>query len=95
VSRILGDMPFLHVGIEDDSGPGSIRGIVERNTIAILSNAGKQPLDRPSEAWLGNLCPRERVRESGLWNQNHVHDEYDPSFLNLLEARILTLPEKS
>jgi hypothetical protein len=32
--------------------------------------------------WLGNYCNRVRVRKSGLWNQNHVEEDYDPAFLD-------------
>jgi hypothetical protein len=28
------------------------------------------------------------MRESGLWNSNHVDETYDPGFLDLFEAAI-------
>ena len=28
---------------------------------------------------------REIVRRSGLWNNNHVDENYDPAFISLLE----------
>jgi hypothetical protein len=74
--------------INDDSGPDSLRGFVERNAIALLSNCGKEPLGSPSGNWLGRLCNRERVRTSGLWNQNHVDEQNDPEFLDTL-ARLI------
>jgi len=85
VSEILGEMPFLWLGIEDEAGPDSLRGYVETNAIALLSNFGKSPLDPPSQDWLGHFCNRERVRASGLWNSNHVDEDYDPAFLDTLE----------
>lgn len=88
VSRILGDMPFLWLAIEDESGPASLRGRIERNSIALLSNAGKAPLDASSMQWLGLHCDRERVRRSGLWNSNHVEEPYDPAFLDDLERLV-------
>lgn len=88
VSGVIGSMPFLFLPVDDDSGPQSLRGIIERNAIALLSNAGKTPLDPASSDWLGYRCPRERVRASHLWNQNHVDEVYDPAFLETLETLI-------
>ena len=56
----------------------------ERNSISLLSNFEKNPLDLPSAGWLGHFCNRELVRKSGLWNQNHVDETYDPAFLDCL-----------
>jgi len=88
VSRVIGLMPFLWLGIDDEAGPASLRGVIERNSIALLSNLGKEPLDAPSSNWLGHHCNRPRVRGSGLWNNNHVEDTYDPSFLDVLEVLV-------
>jgi hypothetical protein len=75
-------MQFLWLAIEDEPGPDSRRRYVETNSIALLSNYEKSPLDPPSPDWLGNYCNRVRVRKSGLWNQNHVEEDYDPAFLD-------------
>jgi hypothetical protein len=88
VSKTIGAMRFLWLPVDDEHGEGSARGYIERNAIALLSNCGKEPLDPPSPGWLGRLCSRERVRHSGLWNQNHVDEHYDPAFLDRLEALI-------
>ena len=88
-------MPFLWLAIEDDPGPDSLRKFVETNTIALLSNFAKSPLDLPSQDWLGHYCNRERVRMSGLWNSNHVDDDYDPAFLNTLEHFVDHMGEAS
>lgn len=88
VSTVIGQMPFLFLPVDDDAGPQSLRGFIERNAIALLSNAGKTPLDPASDKWLGFRCPRDRVRSSHLWNQNHVDETYDPAFLETLEALI-------
>lgn len=85
VSRILGGMPFLWLAIDDAPGKSSLRGFIERNTIALLSNFKKDPIDPPSTGWLGRHCDRQRVRLSGLWNSNHVDETYDPGFLDKLE----------
>lgn len=88
VSKVIGATPFLWVAIDDEPGPDSLRGYVERNTIALLSNYDKEPLDPSSQNWLGRFCNRERVRTSGLWNQNHVDERYDPAFLDTLDRLI-------
>jgi hypothetical protein len=81
-------MRFLWLPVDDEPGEGSARSYIERNAIALLSNFDKDPIDPPSAGWLGHKCDRERVRKSGLWNQNHVDEGYDPAFLNKLEALI-------
>lgn len=88
VSAVIGQMPFLWLRIDDEPGPQSLRGFIERNAIALLSNASTPTLDPPSQNWLGRYCPRERVRHSGLWNQNHVNEAYDSSFLDVLQEVI-------
>ena len=88
VSKLIGTMRFLWLEIDDGTGPGSLRGYVERNAIALLSNFEKPPLDPPSPGWLGRYCDRPKVQKSGLWNQNHVDESYDPSFLDTLEKLI-------
>lgn len=85
VSQVIGAMPFIWLAVQDEAGPQSGRGYIERNAIALLSNYNKAPLDQPSEGWLGNDSDRERVRSSGLWNQNHVDENYDPAFLDRLD----------
>ena len=81
VSRVIGAMSFLWLPIEDEPGSNSRRGYIERNAIALLSNDQRPPLDAPSQAWLGHHTDRERVRRSGLWNQNHVEGACDPDFI--------------
>ncbi len=88
VSKTIAAMRFLWLDINDDPGEDSNRGYVERNAIALLSNFGKEPLDAPSPAWLGQYCNRPRIRASGLWNANHVDENYDPAFLDKLEALV-------
>lgn len=88
VSQVIGNMRFLWLAIDDEPGPGSYRGFIERSSIALLSNYEKPALDPPSSGWLGHYCDRELVRKSGLWNQNHVEESYDPSFLGTLERLV-------
>ena len=88
VCAVIGDMPFLWLAVDDEPGPDSLRGYIERNAIALLSNCGKEPIDPPSPQWLGRYSDRERVRQSGLWNNNHVYDEYTPAFLDTMQQLI-------
>ncbi len=85
VSLIIGEMSFLWLEVDDTPGPESRRGYIERNAIALLSGYNRLCVDPPSDDWLGLHCPREKVRRSGLWNQEHVKDDYDPAFLPELE----------
>ena len=84
VSKYIGELPFVYVSIPDDPTPSSVRGVIERNSIALLSNSVKEPLDRLGKQWLGYESSRERVRQSELWNQNHVNEQSDPLFLAVL-----------
>jgi hypothetical protein len=88
VSAMLGSMSCLWIAVEDEPGPDSLRGYIERNAIALLSNYGRTPLDPPSSGWLGWFSNRERVRRSGLWNSNYVDETYAPDFLDTLTRLI-------
>ncbi len=76
VCAAICNMPFLWLPVEDEPGPNSLRGYIERNSIGLLSNYRKTPIDSPSPGWLGKYSDRDRVRLSGLWNSNHVDDDY-------------------
>jgi hypothetical protein len=88
VSAIISQMPFLWLAVEDEPGTGNRRVYIERNAIALLSNYGKPVLDAPSCEWLGLSSSREKVIKSGLWNQKHVAESYDPAFLDVMEHAI-------
>lgn len=88
VSTIIRSMPFLFLDVDDAATPTSLRGYIERNSIALLSNFQKPPLDAHSLEWRGHRSDREKVRLSGLWNQNHVDEVYDPAFIVALETLI-------
>jgi hypothetical protein len=88
VSHHIGAMSWLWLAVNDPPGPESDRGVIERNSIGLLSNYERKTLDPPSEHWLGAHCDRERVRQSGLWNNNHVDEGYDPRFLDLLKRYV-------
>ena len=86
VSRYIGEMPFLWLEVSDSPGPDSSRGFIERNAIALLSGYNSPQVDGPSPDWLGWDSDRERVRSSGLWNNNHVDQTWDPGFLDEMES---------
>ena len=88
VSQYIGRMSVVWVAVPDPAGPNSIRSVIERNSIALLSNT-LSPVDPPSSAWLGLSSPREEIRRSGLWNLNYVADPCDYSFLELLEQLVV------
>ena len=85
VSEVIGRMKIIALPVDDEAGANSLRGVIERNAIALLSNYNQSAIDPPSANWLGHHCTRERVRESGLWNQNHVDEKYDRGFLDVFE----------
>jgi hypothetical protein len=88
VTNFIASMSFLWLDVDDEPGPKSQRGVIERNAIALLSNYQRPVIDPPSPDWLGNASSRSLVRGSGLWNQRHVEEAHDPAFLVSLEMAI-------
>ena len=54
--------------------PKSLRGYIERNAIAMLSNYcyRDEPIGPPICGWLGHCAKSKKVRLSGLWNVDDV-----------------------
>jgi hypothetical protein len=90
VSEYIRELPFLWVEIDDEPGPNSDRAYLEQNAIALVSNFDKQPIDPRDGGWLGRYSISEEIRESGLWNVNHVEERYDPTFLETFEEYVKT-----
>ncbi|OFZ67344.1 MAG: hypothetical protein A2V79_07820 [Betaproteobacteria bacterium RBG_16_56_24] len=90
VSKIISAMPVLWLEVGDEASPDSDRAYLERNLIALLSGPSG-PLDLPSADWLGRWSSREAIGFSGLWNVNHVYEEYDPGALDILEKYVESL----
>jgi hypothetical protein len=88
VSAYIRQMPFLWLAVEGESHSNNQRSYLEKNVIALLSNRNKEPIDKPSETWLGLRCPDEIVRESGLWNRNYTDLIYAPNFLDILDKLV-------
>jgi hypothetical protein len=91
VSQYIRAMPFLWVDVDDAPDPKTDRGVIERNSIGLLSNYTEARIDRQSDNWLGRYCDRERVQRSGLWNNNHVDEGHDPEFLAVLERYVVRM----
>jgi hypothetical protein len=87
VSDYIGAMTILWINVPDEPGPASARAVIERNSIALLSN-GLAPIEPSSAGWLGHKSPRDAIRRSGLWNVNHVNESYDPNFLDALDTAV-------
>jgi hypothetical protein len=76
VSRHIGDKPVLLLNVPDRTD----RGYLESNSIALLAGGP----DLPSSRWLGRHAERVEIRESGLWNVQHVTGRYERGFLRRL-----------
>ena len=88
VSEYLGQLYFLWLPIDDEPGLDTLRRYIERNAIALTSGLLELMIDPPSPSCLGLRSGRDKVRRSGLWNQQHVGEDYEPHFLNILETAI-------
>jgi hypothetical protein len=93
VTLYAGQMPFVYLPVNDEPGPGSMRAFIEKNSIALLSNFARPPLDPPSAAWLGRRSAREKVAQSGMWNIQHVDASYDPSFMDTMRSLMADIPK--
>jgi hypothetical protein len=93
VSVFIGQMPFLWINVPDAPSRTSDRAYLELNSIALISNFRRPTIDQRSPIWLGLQSSKETIRESGLWNTNHVEKSYDPAFLGKLRTSVSgTLP---
>jgi hypothetical protein len=88
VSTYIREQPFLWVNLNDKPSADSDRAYLEQNAIALLSNFDEQPIDSRADDWLGRYSQSRKIRESGLWNVNHVGEQYDSGFLDLLETAV-------
>jgi hypothetical protein len=88
VSNYIRNLPFLWVKVDDQPGPKSDRKYIKQNAIALVSNYQKKSIDQRNEDWLGNDSSCRKIRNSGLWNINHIDDQYEPAFLDRLDKAI-------
>ena len=94
VSKHIRCMPFLWVAVNDAPGSQSDRKFIEKNSIALLSNYLRvdDPIDLPSSCWLGRHAPNDKVRKSGLWNDEYVDESWTAEFLEVLEKYVDAMP---
>lgn len=85
-AHINGQMSVAVVGFGDAAEALSF----ERLCIGTLSGCA---LCHPSAAWLGNFSPEARIRESGLWQVQHLHEPGLASDdLAALRSRAMAVP---
>ena len=84
VSDHIGQMWLLWLAVSDRDE----RATIERDLIALLSNAARDPVDQASPRWLGQHANRAAIPESGLWNVNHTTDHPGGAGLELFQRRV-------
>ena len=89
VSRQLAALQVACVPVEDEPGPNSLRGVIERGAIALLAEASRRGSAKHGPNWLGHWSNRRAVVASGLWNQNHVEEPWSESFIEALEESVV------
>lgn len=83
VSEHIAKLTFVWMGVEELED----RIAIERGAIALLSNLERNPIDPPSEGWLGHYGG-EVIAGSGLWNQEHTGELPDAEILALLRKHL-------
>jgi len=84
VSNYLCRLEVYTMKIDDTPNRNSLRAAVERQLIALCSER-LQPIDHPSEKWLGNYSPMQSIVKSGLWNLRDVGRIYEPAALGSVD----------
>jgi hypothetical protein len=65
---------------------GLATGRIWNSTALRCSAISRLAIDAASSGWLGLQSSKETIRESGLWNSNHVEKSHDPAFLEKLRT---------
>ena len=81
VDEIIRSMSFVWVGTDSVR----LQDRFEKESIALLSNYHKPPIDSPSASWLGHYGHRVQITSSGLWNIHFVGGNYRQSTVVRLE----------
>jgi hypothetical protein len=87
ISTYITRMSFTYVSVGDEASKRSDRAYLEKNAIALLSTIGRS-VDPPSQEWLGLHSPYPQIRDSGLWNKQHVGKVFDPRFLEAFQTYV-------
>jgi len=89
VSTYLQSMTFTVLEVPGPSSKSNDRALIEENTIALLSNYNKTPIDKCSANWLGLYSNDGKVISSGLWNNKHVDQKYiDERYFSIFEEHL-------
>ncbi len=94
VSKYLAGLYVVIISVPGVSDKTNDRAYVEQNLIALVSN-GCKPLDPPSYDWLGLKSAKAEIRKSGLWNVNHVEQQVDLEFLDILDQYVSVTLQKA
>lgn len=87
VSDYIRRLRVLWLEADDLPGRDSVRGLLERGAIGVLSASARQ-VHPASPAWLGHHAQREAIRASGLWNVDHVGEAPPPAFPEMFERHV-------
>lgn len=89
VSIYLHTMLFTVLEVTGPSSKDNDRAFIEENTIALLSNYDRQPIDKHSANWLGLHSNDPKVIRSGLWNSNYVErEEISSMYFDIFENHL-------
>ena len=83
VSDYLATMSFVWMAMPEMED----RIAVERLSVSLLSNLGREPVDPPSPDWLGHHAG-ESISAAGLWNIEHTNRAPEPGLLSLLRRHL-------
>lgn len=89
VSAYLHTLPFTVLEIPGPSSKDNDRAFIEENTIALLSNFDRPPIDKCSRNWLGQFTRDSKIICSGLWNSDCVErKEIDKNYFDTFEKHL-------
>lgn len=92
VSIYLRNMSFTILEVPGEASKDNDRAFIERNSIALLSNYNRVAIDPASKKWLGKLCGKDKIINSGLWNSNYVEiDSINQNLLDRMELYLLRM----
>ena len=86
-SRYIGNMPFLWLAWKTSPAQQACahRSSATRSRFSAAIASRRRIHHRPTGS---GVSATGSARRSGLWNNNHVDEDYDSSFLDLLERRM-------
>lgn len=79
VSRYIRSLPFLYVSIPGEPEPGNDRDRIESNSIAMVSHFRRANPRLYKNDWVGHESPKPEIHQTGLWNIDHVTDDFSPA----------------